>query len=90
MPNAEYVDPRVTRCLHLSRFARRLVESDPGLRAELVRAIEVPFGAVEMRAALESATQDSEAQMHARLRRLRNRVMLRLVARDLAGLALSE
>jgi [glutamine synthetase] adenylyltransferase / [glutamine synthetase]-adenylyl-L-tyrosine phosphorylase len=91
MPNAEYVDPRVTRCLHLSRFARRLVESDPGLRAELVRAIEVPFGAVEMRAALESATQDSEAQMHARLRRLRNRVMLRLIARDLAGLAdLSE
>ncbi|HEU4440552.1 MAG TPA: bifunctional glutamine synthetase adenylyltransferase/deadenyltransferase, partial [Burkholderiales bacterium] len=68
------------RQLGLSRFAQRLLAARPALAAEL--ADPVPFTRVEMENALASPEDDKRA-----LRQLRNRVVLRVMARDLAGLA---
>src|SRR5262249_15820337 len=46
-----------------------------------------PFTREEMAAALEGAAADDEAALMRRLRRLRSRVLLRVMARDLCGLA---
>ena len=46
-----------------------------------------PFGAAEMRAALAADLGDDEESLGRSLRRLRAQVMLRLIARDLGGLA---
>ena len=68
-----------------SRYARRLLEAQPALAAEL--AAPAPFTREAMAAALSVAREDDEASLMRRLRRLRQRVMLRLMARDLTGLA---
>jgi len=75
--------------LPFSRYAQRLLESEPGLRAELLQNLHTPFLKEEMQAFLQaaSAAANDEAGLHSVLRRLRKRVMLRLIARDLAGLA---
>src|SRR5437764_775783 len=46
-----------------------------------------PFTRKEMAAALEGSQHDDEAALMRRLRQLRSRVLLRVMARDLAGLA---
>ena len=50
-------------------------------------AIATPFGADEMRARLAAADATDDASLMRALRDLRKRVMLRLIARDLGGLA---
>jgi glutamate-ammonia-ligase adenylyltransferase len=67
----------------LSRFARQALEAQPALAAEL-RAT-TPFARAEIAAALEGAARDGEAELKRRLRRLRLRVLLRVMARDLEG-----
>ncbi|HEX9182305.1 MAG TPA: bifunctional [glutamate--ammonia ligase]-adenylyl-L-tyrosine phosphorylase/[glutamate--ammonia-ligase] adenylyltransferase [Burkholderiales bacterium] len=67
----------------LSRFAQHTLAARPELAAGL-RA-DAPFTRAEMSAALEGAARDSEAALKARLRRLRLRVLLRVMARDLEG-----
>jgi glutamate-ammonia-ligase adenylyltransferase len=73
----------------LSHYVRRLVES--GAQPSPDTGLAEPFRAEEMRAALAAAPGDDDEESLARaLRRLRSRVMLRLIARDLAGLASLE
>jgi len=79
--------------LPFSRYVRHLLESDPELREELARSLHRPLLKVEMQAFLnaDSSPVKDEESLQSLLRKLRKRVMLRLAARDLAGLAnLSE
>ena len=68
-----------------SGIARRLIAAHPGLAAEI--AAPAPVTRDEMAAALAGAERDDEPALMRRLRRLRQRVLLRLIARDLGGLA---
>jgi glutamate-ammonia-ligase adenylyltransferase len=68
-----------------SRYAVRLLEARPELAAEI--AGPGPFTHDEMNAALAGAVDEDEAALMRRLRRLRQRVLLRVMARDLCGLA---
>jgi glutamate-ammonia-ligase adenylyltransferase len=74
--------PRTGPKLALSRFAQRLLAAQPDLGAEL--ADPQPFTRAEMLNALEGRADDELARG---LRRLRNRVLLRVMARDLSGRA---
>jgi glutamate-ammonia-ligase adenylyltransferase len=69
--------------LALSRYATARLAARPELSAELARPAR--FAREEMLAALGPAKD--EAALKAELRRLRERVLLRVMARDLAGLA---
>ena len=66
--------------LGLSRFARRLLEAHPALAAEVEDP--APFTRAGMLNALTAPGDDSR-----KLRELRNRVLLRVMARDLSGRA---
>src|SRR5688572_15116556 len=66
----------------LSRFAQRVLAARPELDAELAQP--QPFTRPEMLNALNATGDDA---LRRELRRLRNRVLLRVMARDLAGLA---
>ena len=66
--------------LGLSRFARRLLEAHPELQSEVEDP--APFTRAEMLNALDAPEDDSR-----KLRELRNRVVLRVMARDLSGRA---
>jgi len=82
LPSADTLIARATR---LSHFARRLVEVTP--RSKLDVVLEHPFSTTEMRAALTADPGNDEDGLRCVLRTLRSRVMLRLIARDLGGLA---
>jgi len=69
----------------LSRAAARLLSARPELAAEL--AAPAPFARADMAAALAGAAGDDEAALKRRLRQLRQRVLLRVMARDLGGRA---
>jgi glutamate-ammonia-ligase adenylyltransferase len=69
--------------IELSRAGGRLLAARPELAAEL--AAPGPFTAAEIAAALAGAAGDDEAALRRRLRRLRQRAFLRVMARDLAG-----
>jgi len=75
----------VTIALSSSRYAQHLLQARPELGDEL--ASPEPFTREAMRAALAAASADDEAALKARLRRLRQRVLLRVMARDLGALA---
>ncbi len=75
----------LARAARLSHYARRLVEA--GFPARLDAAIGHPFSAAEMRAELAADPGEDEGGLKRALRVLRARVMLRLIARDLGGLA---
>jgi [glutamine synthetase] adenylyltransferase / [glutamine synthetase]-adenylyl-L-tyrosine phosphorylase len=66
----------------LSRFAQRVLAARPELGPELAQP--QPFTRAEM---LNALTASSDDALRRELRRLRNRVLLRVMARDLAGLA---
>src|SRR5687767_8886053 len=71
-----------------SRWAARLLETHPRLREEIRQPAR--FTRDEMINALAGAGDDaaaSDADLARELRRLRNRVLLRVMARDLSGLA---
>ena len=65
----------------LSRFAARVLATRPELGAEL--QAPAPFSRAQMAQALEGAKGDDESAFKRRLRRLRERVLLRVMARDL-------
>jgi glutamate-ammonia-ligase adenylyltransferase len=69
--------------LSRSRYAARVLAARPELAAELAQP--APFTRAEMHSALQAA--DSDSVLKRGLRRLRERVLLRVMARDLAGLA---
>src|SRR6267142_2630420 len=65
-----------------SRYAARLLAARPELAGEL--ADPAAFARDEMARALEGAQHDDEASLKRRLRQLRQRVVLRVMARDLS------
>src|SRR5436305_15230816 len=67
----------------ISRFAARVLAVRPALAQEL--ASPAAFTRAEMLAALAGAQGDDEAAFKCRLRRLRERVLLRVMARDLVA-----
>ena len=75
--------------LPFSRYMQRLLEGEPELLAELQQRLHQPWVRAEMEGILDAHfdAANNEAGMKAILRRLRNKVMLRLAARDLGGLA---
>jgi len=77
--------PDPIRKISDSRYALRLLAARPELEAEI--AAPAPFTRDEMAGALAGAENDDEAALGRRLRRLRQRVLLRVMARDLCGLA---
>ena len=81
--------PDLIRKIALSRYAEARLAAQPELAAEmdLERAAGQAFSATEMRGALAGFRADDEAAFKRRLRRLRQRVLLRTLARDLEGAA---
>src|SRR5205809_7274032 len=69
--------------IELSRYAQQVLGAHPQWRAEL--AAPAPFARAEMQAGLQRVAD--EAALKKGLRELRQRVLLRVMARDLAGLA---
>src|SRR3990170_1356074 len=91
LPNARTAaeeDLLIQRAIRLSRFARWLLEAEPGLLP--AASVRAPFSADEMRARLAAAEAGDETSLSRALRDLRKRVMLRVIARDLCGLATLE
>ena len=74
--------------LDYSRYARELVASRPELAEEIERAEETGWTREAMQVFLRQSADGGEP--HARLRQLRQRVMLRTMTRDLADLATLE
>ena len=75
----------LTDPLKYSRFAQRLLTAQPELEQEMAAAS--PWTREAMQGFLEAQPLETEAQLHAALRKLRQRVILRLLARDLLGSA---
>jgi glutamate-ammonia-ligase adenylyltransferase len=75
--------PDPIRKIALSRIAAQWLSADPALEAEC--AARGAFGDAEIAAALTGFRGDDEAALKRRLRRLRRRVLLRTMARDLDG-----
>jgi glutamate-ammonia-ligase adenylyltransferase len=73
--------------LRFSRFASHLVAARPELREELDRAVRARWTPASMRSFLKAQQIADEPALRAALRRLRQRVILRVLARDLGGLA---
>ena len=77
--------PDPIRKIAFSRVARRLLAARPELEAEL--QARAPFHSDEIGNALAGSRADDEVSLRRRLRRLRQRVFLRVMARDLEGSA---
>src|SRR5262245_10319713 len=73
------------RAARLSHYAARLLAAEPGLRSDT--QVERAFAPADMRAALAADAPSDEETLKRALRRLRQRVMLNLIARDLGGVA---
>jgi len=83
------IEEIIDSALPFSRYVQRLFESEPELRTELLQNLQRPFLREEMRAYLNTdcGAATDEAILHRVLRSLRKRVMLRLVVRNLGGMA---
>src|SRR5690242_4055565 len=77
------MDSQTGILIRLSRYAARVLAAWPELASEV--SAPQPFTRDEMVAALAGALRDDEPALRRRLRRLRTRVFLRVMARDLAG-----
>src|SRR2546425_4302245 len=71
--------------LEYSRYARQLVAARPELREELERAKDSGWTREAMQAFLRERGSGDEGALQSGLRRLRQRVLLRTMARDLSG-----
>ena len=83
-PAAASADTAVNAARVFSRYARRLLDAEPELADA---AYETGIAAAGMRALLESDGTGDEAALRRTLRVLRKRVILNVMARDLAGSA---
>ena len=77
----------IEKALRLSRYARRLTETDATALDRLQATLFMPWDAAAMQAILDGCATDDETALKKTLRVLRKQVMLRLIVRDLAGLA---
>ena len=88
MPGSAAPVPRLPHAgIAFSRFARRLLDAQPALAAEVEQAAVSSWDAAGMRAFLAARETGGDARLAGALRELRARVLLRVAARDLAGLA---
>src|SRR5438309_11120039 len=71
--------------LEYSRYARQLVAARPELHEELERAKDSGWTREAMQAFLREQGAGDESALHSVLRRLRQRVLLRTMTRDLSG-----
>lgn len=82
---------RVRHALQCSPYLQRLLYSDAALLPELLDTLHTPWSEQGMRDWLsrqaEQKLVSDEAHLKRQLRKLRQRVMLRLITRDLSGLA---
>ncbi|HKO88109.1 MAG TPA: bifunctional [glutamate--ammonia ligase]-adenylyl-L-tyrosine phosphorylase/[glutamate--ammonia-ligase] adenylyltransferase [Burkholderiales bacterium] len=72
----------MNEALRFSRYAQRLLSAHPAYEDEIHAAAQGPWSAVQMRAFLGEIGPE-EGKLEARLRELRQRVLLRVLARDL-------
>jgi glutamate-ammonia-ligase adenylyltransferase len=77
----------VARARRLSRYVAALLQAQPVLEEELRESVSFPFAPEAMSAYLDAQDAASPEALAVALRRLRQRVMLRIVARDLGGRA---
>ncbi len=77
---------RLAHAVACSPFIKRLLESDTQLLPELMGLLHTPWTAEAMREWLMTQAVADETQLKRALRKLRQRVMLRLIVRDLSGL----
>ena len=80
-------DALVLHGSHCSRYVQHLLNSDPGLLPWLRENYLHPCTAEEMFFWLDGMPASGENELSAALRKLRKRVMLKLLIRDLGGLA---
>src|SRR3954467_13260098 len=78
-------DGALSAHLAKSRFASRLIESKPFLAPQLDAQGGNPFSVAEIKSAFDGIEQADEATARRQVRQLRQRVLLRVMARDLAG-----
>ena len=83
------LDNLLPKTLHCSRYAKRILEIDPSLLDWLQENYSTPCDRTEIQALLQQTGLDpgSEAVLAQALRKLRKQVMLKLILRDLNGLA---
>ncbi|MCG9025889.1 bifunctional [glutamate--ammonia ligase]-adenylyl-L-tyrosine phosphorylase/[glutamate--ammonia-ligase] adenylyltransferase [Laribacter hongkongensis] len=70
-----------------SDWLRRTLAADPALEARLIAELERPFTRADMAVMLAACPLDSEDAVKHALRKLRQAVLARLIARDLSGRA---
>ena len=90
MDTSAQFDAKLAKTFRCSRYAERLCTADPARRRELFDDGDSPFTALTMREVVDRRDQtqyESEAELRRALRKLRQRVMLRLIFRDINGLA---
>lgn len=77
------------KTLHCSRYAKRTTDTDPSLLKWLQENYSVPCSRHEMQELLQRSglNLDDETGLSRAMRRLRKQVMLKLILRDLNGLA---
>ncbi|MGH8662489.1 MAG: bifunctional [glutamate--ammonia ligase]-adenylyl-L-tyrosine phosphorylase/[glutamate--ammonia-ligase] adenylyltransferase, partial [Burkholderiales bacterium] len=84
-PAAVGADAHLLRAARLSRYVKQQLEAEPALGLDA--GTGQPFSAQEMRAYLAAHPSGDDDMLKRTLRALRKRVMLRVAARDLDGLA---
>ncbi|WP_109016119.1 bifunctional [glutamate--ammonia ligase]-adenylyl-L-tyrosine phosphorylase/[glutamate--ammonia-ligase] adenylyltransferase [Novimethylophilus kurashikiensis] len=89
MPAPQFPSPEqaLSHTRFCSPFAARQLDADPSLEAPLLEHLHQPWSADEMKDMLAASELANEDTLKRSLRRLRKHVMLRLIARDLNGLA---
>ena len=86
-PISANFDIALQRALRCSRYAQRLLDSENELLPWLRAHYDQPCNRDEMTAWLDTMPVTHEESLSRALRRLRKRVMLKLLTRDLGGLA---
>ena len=81
------VEGALSAHLAKSRYATRLIQARPALASELDADGANAFSRAEIEAALQAVPAADEQTARRVLRQLRQRVLLRVMARDLAGVA---
>ncbi|HWT28199.1 MAG TPA: bifunctional [glutamate--ammonia ligase]-adenylyl-L-tyrosine phosphorylase/[glutamate--ammonia-ligase] adenylyltransferase, partial [Methylophilaceae bacterium] len=79
-------EKRLAHAVWCSPYLKRLLESDATLLPELMAQLHQPWTPADMQDWLAAQPVNDEATLKRALRKLRQRVMLRLIVRDLGGL----
>jgi len=80
-------DVLIVRASELSPFLNRMLEGDTSRLPALLEGLRRPYSGDEMRAFIDAQPIADEDGLKRALRKLRQAVMLRIIARDLNGLA---